>query len=346
MPWRAPASARRDSEDGELATFVVEDAGPPGTPLLAGAARRPDAGRSAPGERGGEGQGLALAQMRLAVEDGVLMVLGPEGDPVPPQAVVAALAPEPGGRLSLPDGASVPASRVVAALEAQRLGRLGRQETGEAWIMAMLRDDGWAEPASDRALLAERHDALPASPALEPRTEPDGGAAPTVEAAAKVEPADTAATRGARGPVPAAEDISREGRQVGEPDARVSPARAAAGAVVATGQRSDRARDRAAAQRGAAATSRLAWAPGDPSPTSAPVDPNPNPSPCAPCAARKRRRAVRGLMSRPSPIGWQRIARQRSRALRRSRMLPAACTSRQEAAPCSRRSIRTEWCWS
>ena len=63
--------------------------------------------------------------MRLTIEDGLLMVFGPENDPVPPYAFAAAAAARPDARVGLPDGTTTAASRVATVLGAQILGRLG-----------------------------------------------------------------------------------------------------------------------------------------------------------------------------------------------------------------------------
>lgn len=143
-------------DDGELATFVVEHAEPGAKPF---AGLTPDA-RAAKAD---DGPGLALGQMRLAIEDGLLMVFGPERDPVPPPAFAAAAATHPYVRLSLPDGTMVLASRVARVLSAQALSRLGRSEQGSAWILAMLRDGGGPEPASEDLLRAEQVATVPGS---------------------------------------------------------------------------------------------------------------------------------------------------------------------------------------
>jgi hypothetical protein len=160
------------AEDAELATFVVEDA-ELGAPLLAAP---PQAGRQAPTEaaelgwsaassggfpggapsRTAEEPGLALGQMRLAIEHGLLMVFGPEGDPVPPHAFAAAAATHPATPLALPDGTTALASRVAAVLGAQSLGRLGAVDQAAGWILAMLREGGGLELASDDQLRAEQ----------------------------------------------------------------------------------------------------------------------------------------------------------------------------------------------
>ncbi len=99
---------------------------------------------------------LALNQMTLAIEDGLLMVLGPEGDPVPPQAFADAAAVRPEALLNLPDGAPVAASRVAAVLDAQTQGRLDGAGQGADWVLAMLRDCDLPDAAAEDALAAER----------------------------------------------------------------------------------------------------------------------------------------------------------------------------------------------
>ncbi|MGH6920217.1 MAG: hypothetical protein ACREJ0_21230, partial [Geminicoccaceae bacterium] len=103
-----------------------------------------------------EGAGLPLEQMRLTIEDGLVMIFGPENDPVPPYAFAAAAAARPDARVGLPDGTTAAASRVATVLGAQILGQLGGAQQGAAWILAMLRDGGRPEDASEDALSAEQ----------------------------------------------------------------------------------------------------------------------------------------------------------------------------------------------
>jgi hypothetical protein len=171
---------RPDPGAPELDTFV-EDALPPGAPLLPATQRPvaapPQAGSEAPSPRqnaaptptarqeapasgaaslGGlpgaalsgtsaEDAGLPLEQMRPKIEAGRLMVFGPGGDPVPPYAFAKAAAARPDALIGLPDGTTAPASRIAAVLGAQILGRLGEAEQGADWIAAMLRDGGRPE---------------------------------------------------------------------------------------------------------------------------------------------------------------------------------------------------------
>lgn len=101
---------------------------------------------------------LALEQMTLVIDGGMLMVLGPERDPVPPQAFAHAAGLRPDLRLGLPDGKAVRADRVAAVLAAQALGRLGAAERGDGWILMMLGQGDGPEPASRDGLRAERDD--------------------------------------------------------------------------------------------------------------------------------------------------------------------------------------------
>ena len=86
------------------------------------------------------------------------MVLGPDGDPVPPQAFGAAAAAQPdagpvGGR------AGIEADRIAAVLEAQRDGRLGSGgRRRDAWIKAMLGIGPQPELAAADDLLAEGYE--------------------------------------------------------------------------------------------------------------------------------------------------------------------------------------------
>ena len=103
---------------------------------------------------------LDLSLMRAVIEDGVLMVLGPDGDPVPPQSFGAAAAEQPDAEVRLADGSRIRAERIAAVLDAQRGGRLGSGQGGdEAWIEAMLGIGARPEMASAADLDAERHSA-------------------------------------------------------------------------------------------------------------------------------------------------------------------------------------------
>ena len=92
--------------------------------------------------------------MRLAIEEGVLMVLGREGDPVPPAGI------HWGPRLRIRTPArsagrhQAPASRIAAVLRAQVLGRLGRSAAGSEWILDDAARAGRPELASDDQLVS------------------------------------------------------------------------------------------------------------------------------------------------------------------------------------------------
>ncbi|MEM7023510.1 MAG: hypothetical protein AAF637_13100 [Pseudomonadota bacterium] len=99
--------------------------------------------------------------MELVIEDGLLMVFGPEGDPVPPAAFIELAAEQPEVTLSLADGIGASAARVAAVLEAQTLGRLGAAEHGDRWIQTMLREGEGPEQASDATIETELTDTWP-----------------------------------------------------------------------------------------------------------------------------------------------------------------------------------------
>jgi hypothetical protein len=112
---------------------------------------RRGSGRRAPTE--GE---LDLALVQAAIQDGLLMVFGPDGDPVPPQVFGAAAAEHPDAGIRLVGGPPVPAERVGAVLDAQISGQFGSgQVGGEAWIRAMLGLGPQPEMARNEDLLAE-----------------------------------------------------------------------------------------------------------------------------------------------------------------------------------------------
>jgi hypothetical protein len=99
---------------------------------------------------------LDLGLVRAAIEDGLLMVFGPDGDPVPPQVFGAAAAAQPDAGVRLSDGPQVSAQHIAAVLEAQTRGRLGSGESGdEPWIRAMLGIGPEPEMAETDDLLAE-----------------------------------------------------------------------------------------------------------------------------------------------------------------------------------------------
>jgi hypothetical protein len=165
-----PRSRKQKAVGGEAETSVVEAAEPLATPFaglgkagsrstpVEGAAPTPFAGLgvAAPSGKPAERDGLALSQMRPAIEEGLLMVFGPDGDPVPPRVFAAVAAADPAALLELPDGTTVPAARIAAVLSTQVLGRLGRFSQGSEWILAMLREAGRPEPASEDELRAEQ----------------------------------------------------------------------------------------------------------------------------------------------------------------------------------------------
>jgi len=99
---------------------------------------------------------LPLEQMTPVVRDGVLMVFGPEGDPVPPHAFGDAAASRPDAELRLADGGSVRASRIAEVLRVQTTGRLAAADRDDAWILMMLGQGKGPEQAPEEALGAEK----------------------------------------------------------------------------------------------------------------------------------------------------------------------------------------------
>jgi hypothetical protein len=103
---------------------------------------------------------IALARVSLAIDDGVLMAFGPEGDPIPPGDFVAAAAEQSDAKVAWSGGETVSASRVAAVLEAQSRGPLGTergdQNRGEAWVKAMLGLGPQPAMSSEAELRGER----------------------------------------------------------------------------------------------------------------------------------------------------------------------------------------------
>ena len=87
------------------------DAVPEATPTAAGAEARAGS--------------LDLALVRAVIEDGLLMVFGPDGDPIPPEIFAVAAAEQPDAGIRLRDGLRVAAGRIAVVLDAQRRGHLG-----------------------------------------------------------------------------------------------------------------------------------------------------------------------------------------------------------------------------
>jgi hypothetical protein len=99
---------------------------------------------------------LDLGLVRAAIQDGLLMVFGPDGDPVPPQVFGAVAAEQPHAGVPLADGPPVRAERIAAVLDAQISNRSeAGQDGGEAWIRAMLGIGPQPEMAGNDDLLAE-----------------------------------------------------------------------------------------------------------------------------------------------------------------------------------------------
>jgi hypothetical protein len=88
---------------------------------------------------GTEEPSLDLETVSAVLEGGLLMVFGPDGDPLPPRAFCIAAAGQPDAGIRIGGDARARAGRVAAVLEAQRAGRLsaGDGDAG-AWIEAML----------------------------------------------------------------------------------------------------------------------------------------------------------------------------------------------------------------
>jgi hypothetical protein len=100
---------------------------------------------------------LDLGLVRAVVEDGLLMVFGPDGDPIPPDIFGIAAAEQPHAGIQLQDGPRVAAERIALVLEAQMRGHLGSGGGGadHAWIEAMLGIGPQPDMADDDELLAE-----------------------------------------------------------------------------------------------------------------------------------------------------------------------------------------------
>lgn len=111
---------------------------------------------------GKEGSMPQLGAVSAVIEDGLLMVFGPDGDPVPPEIFCAAADDQPEALVRLRDDEQVPAARISTVLEAQTAGRLVPGEgEGSGWIAAMLGLGPQPAPAFPDELEAEERSSLP-----------------------------------------------------------------------------------------------------------------------------------------------------------------------------------------
>lgn len=109
-----------------------------------------------PGAPPAEAAEVDLNEASLRIDDGLLMVFGPEADPLTPDIFLAAAATQPDATVKLPDGSGVAASRVATVLEAQTRGRLVDAAVGaEGWLLAMLGQSPAPQPTDDATLAAE-----------------------------------------------------------------------------------------------------------------------------------------------------------------------------------------------
>jgi len=122
---------------------------------------------------------LSLENVRLVIEDGLLMALGPDGDPVPPEAFRAALFAKVDAAVALDGVGEVSAEKALAVLQAQTDGMLAEGEDTDGWILAMLGIGPQPEMASDGDMQAEAH-AQTGEPEAEAR--PEGSEEPHREA--------------------------------------------------------------------------------------------------------------------------------------------------------------------
>jgi hypothetical protein len=96
-------------------------------------------GRSTHCAFGTEEPSLDLETVSAVLEGGLLMVFGPDGDPLPPRAFSIAAAGQPDAGIRIGSDARAQAGRIAAVLEAQSAGRLSEGEgDAGAWIEAML----------------------------------------------------------------------------------------------------------------------------------------------------------------------------------------------------------------
>ncbi len=94
------------------------------------------------------------ADIRLSIEDGLVMTFGPHGDPLPPQLLKETCGKHRGAGLCLPDGSLADHDRLISVLEAQQKGKLAERPSDE-WVRAMLVAEGGFELAPPECLARE-----------------------------------------------------------------------------------------------------------------------------------------------------------------------------------------------
>ncbi len=105
---------------------------------------------------------IDLTEIKLSIEDGLLMVFGPEGDPIPPLLLKEACVKQPCARIRLPNGFAVDHKRLIDVIDAQQKGKLADQAT-DRWIKAMLGAEGVFEPTPEAHLAEEDTEEAPVS---------------------------------------------------------------------------------------------------------------------------------------------------------------------------------------
>lgn len=109
--------------------------------------------------------------IELVLEEGLLMALGPDGDPVPPDAFAAMASASPEASVHLASGGEVPIEKAAAVLQAQAGGKIVTGAQADAWIAAMLGLGSRPEMASPGELAAEA-DSMAPPPSASPRRAP------------------------------------------------------------------------------------------------------------------------------------------------------------------------------
>lgn len=108
-------------------------------------------------DQGDADRTIDLADVRLAVDDGLLVATGPLGDPLTPSYLKEACARQPETKLIFSDGSYIDQSRAIAVLEAQQESPLADTPT-DAWIETMLRiGDGFEQVAEEDLAKEDQH---------------------------------------------------------------------------------------------------------------------------------------------------------------------------------------------
>lgn len=105
-------------------------------------------------EAGHEGGDIDLTEIKLSIEDGLVMAFSPKGDPISPSLLKETRAKQPLAEIRLPDGVVIDQKRLIDVIDAQQKSPLA-EKSADNWVRAMLGAEGSFEPATAEQLASE-----------------------------------------------------------------------------------------------------------------------------------------------------------------------------------------------